>query len=192
MDYDVGDRRDGLRRVTTLELAIAGAAPGFCFPAPGKKARMRVTNGAKGVSLGARRGDEYGGHVAYRTARERQRNAQNTKALVRAARVAEKGDENGIQRIVLVVHRSTQGGGGGPTALSGAQRNGDHPGKISGQTKPGTYIHSEPRHIQPTGGTFGAAAGTFPECVALERMAGTLYLPPRLFNFGTFMPSIED
>jgi hypothetical protein len=43
MDYDAGDGRDGLRRVITLELAIAGAAPRFCFPAPGNKVQVRET-----------------------------------------------------------------------------------------------------------------------------------------------------
>ncbi|KAJ7847521.1 hypothetical protein B0H13DRAFT_1907266 [Mycena leptocephala] len=43
-------------------------------------------------------------------------------------------------------------------------------------TKPGTYIHSSTRHIQPTGGTFGLAAGTFTECATPQRVAGTFAL----------------
>ncbi|KAJ7839511.1 hypothetical protein B0H13DRAFT_1911184 [Mycena leptocephala] len=43
-----------------------------------------------------------------------------------------------------------------------------------------------------TGGTFGAAAGSFPECAALDCMSGTFGWPPRQFNHGTFLPSIEN
>jgi hypothetical protein len=59
-----------------------------------------------------------------------------------------------------------------------------------GEIYPGTYIHSDPRHIHLTGGTFGAAAGTFPECATLDCVAGTFSSPPFQFNHGTFVPSM--